>query len=69
MKKILYVTERAVFRLTEKGLILEEISPGVDIDRDILHKMEFSPIVSSSLAQMDQRLFNEGKMGLADQIT
>jgi acyl CoA:acetate/3-ketoacid CoA transferase len=68
-KEILYVTERAVFRLTEKGLILEEISPGVDIDRDILHKMEFSPIVSSSLAQMDQRLFNEGKMGLADQIT
>ena len=68
-KEILYVTERAVFRLTEKGLILEEISPGVDIDRDILHKMEFSPIVSSSLTQMDQRLFNEGKMGLADQIT
>lgn len=68
-KEILYVTERAVFRLTEKGLILEEISPGVDIDRDILHKMEFSPIVSSSLTQMDQRLFNEGKMGLSDQIT
>src|ERR1044071_1455128 len=68
-KEILYVTERAVFRLTEKGLVLEEISPGVDIDRDILHKMEFSPIVSSSLTQMDQRLFNEGKMGLSDQIT
>lgn len=67
-KEILYVTERAVFRLTEKGLTLEEISPGVDIDRDILHKMEFSPIISSSLRQIDERLFNEGKIGLADEI-
>jgi propionate CoA-transferase len=68
-KEILYVTERAVFRLTEKGLILEEISPGVDIDRDILHKMEFSPIISTSLKQIDERLFNESKIGLADEIT
>lgn len=67
-KEILYVTERAVFRLTEKGLTLEEISPGVDIDRDILHKMEFSPIISSSPRQTDERLFKEGKIGLADEI-
>ena len=67
-KEILYVTERAVFKLTEKGVILEEISPGVDIDNDILSKMEFSPIISSSLRQMDERLFNHGKMGLADEI-
>jgi len=67
-KEILYVTERAVFRLTEKGLTLEEISPGVDIDRDILSKMEFSPIISSSLKQTDERLFNEGIIGLTNEI-
>lgn len=67
-KEILYVTERAVFRLTEKGLTLEEFSPGVDIDRDILSKMEFSPIISSSLKQTDERLFNEGIIGLGDEI-
>ena len=68
-KEIVYVTERAVFKLTEKGLILEEVSPGVDIDKNILSKMEFSPIISSSLRQMDERLFNHDKMGLADEIT
>ena len=67
-KEILYITERAVFRLTEKGLSLEEISPGVDIDKDILAKMEFSPTISSSLKQMDDRLFKEGKIGLRDDI-
>ena len=65
-KEILYVTERAVFRLTEDGLTLEEFSPGVDIDTDILRKMEFNPVISSSLSQMDERIFNEGLMGLAD---
>lgn len=68
-KEILYITERAVFRLTEKGLILEEFSPGVDVDRDILGRMEFSPLISSSLRQMDERLFKEGKACLVDEIT
>ena len=54
--------------MTERGLILEEYSPGVDIDRDILRKMEFSPVISSSLKQMDERIFNKGAMGLANEI-
>ncbi|HEY7080851.1 MAG TPA: CoA-transferase [Nitrososphaeraceae archaeon] len=67
-KEILYITERAVFRLTERGLILEEIAPGVDVDKDILSKMEFTPIISSSMRQMDDRLFKEAKIGLRDEI-
>jgi acyl CoA:acetate/3-ketoacid CoA transferase len=67
-KEILYVTERAVFRLTERGIVLEEISPGIDIDKDILSKMEFSPIISPSMKQMDERLFKEGIIGLGDEI-
>jgi acyl CoA:acetate/3-ketoacid CoA transferase len=67
-KEILYVTERAVFRLTEKGLTLEEVSPGVDIDRDILSKMEFRPIIATPLKQMDERLFGVGKLGLGEEI-
>ena len=67
-KEILYVTERAVFRLTEKGLTLEEVSPGIDIDRDILSKMEFRPIIATPLKQMDERLFGAGKLGLREEI-
>src|SRR5512145_116066 len=67
-KEILYVTERGVFKLTEKGLTLEEVSPGVDIDRDILSKMEFRPIIATPLKQMDERLFGVGKLGLREEI-
>jgi propionate CoA-transferase len=54
--------------LTERGIALEEISPGIDIDKDILSKMEFSPIISSPVKQMDERLFKEGRLGLRDEI-
>jgi acyl CoA:acetate/3-ketoacid CoA transferase len=67
-KEILYVTERAVFRLTEKGISLEEVAPGIDIDKDILSNMEFKPIVTPSIKQIDERLYNEGTIGLADDI-
>jgi acyl CoA:acetate/3-ketoacid CoA transferase len=67
-KEILYVTERAVFRLCERGLVLEEISPGIDIDKDIILKMEFSPVIGTTLKQMDERIFREGKLGLRDEI-
>lgn len=66
--EILYVTERAVFRLAKQGVILEEIAPGVDIDKDIISKMNFVPSQSSSVKQMDERLFYEGKMGTREKI-
>lgn len=67
-REILYVTERAMFRLTEKGLVLDEISPGIDIDKDIISKMEFNPIIGTKLKQMDERLFNKSTLGLRDEI-
>ena len=40
-QKVLYVTERCVFRLTPRGLKLIEAYPGVDIEKDIVRKLPF----------------------------
>lgn len=40
-QKVLYVTERCVFRLTPKGLKLVEVYPGIDVQRDILAQLPF----------------------------
>ncbi len=68
-KEVLYVTERAVFRLTEKGLELKEIAPGVDIEKDIISHMEFEPIIPKKVEIMDEIIFKEGKMNLKSRIT
>jgi propionate CoA-transferase len=61
---VTYVTERAVFRLTEEGLELTEIAPGLDLTRDVLDHLEFTPRISPGLAAMDSRLFQAHPMGL-----
>ena len=57
-QRVLYVTERAVFRLAKDGLELIEIAPGIDLKRDVLDRMAFMPIVSPNLRPMDPRLFS-----------
>lgn len=51
-KDVLYITERAVFKLTEGGLMLIEIAPGVDLEKDILAHMDFKPLISKDLKPM-----------------
>jgi acyl CoA:acetate/3-ketoacid CoA transferase len=41
----IYVTERAVFELREDGIELVEVAPGIDVERDVLAQMDFTPIV------------------------
>ena len=62
-QRVLYVTERCVFRLTPSGLALVEVAPGIDLERDILALMEFRPIVADP-KPMDEQLFRAAGMGL-----
>ena len=56
---VLYVTERAVFRLTADGLELIEVALGIDVQRDILDQMAFQPVVRH-VATMPLSAFLEG---------
>ena len=67
-REVTYITERAVFSLTDAGLVLNEVAPGVDVERDILSKMEFKPTVSQRLEEMDSRIFRPGKMDLGKEL-
>lgn len=57
-QRVLYITERAVFRLTSDGLELIEVAPGVDVERDILKNMDFSPIIRNPIL-MDAWIFQD----------
>jgi propionate CoA-transferase len=64
-RRVLYVTERAVFQLAPDGVLdLIEVAPGIDPDRDILPRMGFAPRVGAP-AVMDPRIFTDAPMGLA----
>ena len=67
-KEVLYVTERCVFKLTTEGLELIEVAPGVDVQRDILDRMDFKPIMRGQPRLMDARIFQAEPMGLRDDL-
>ena len=64
-QEVLYVTERAVFKLIDHKLTLIEIAPGIDLEKDVLGQMGFRPEISPDLKTMDPALFQEhwGKLG------
>ena len=65
---VLYITERAVFKLTAEGMMLIEVAPGVDLEKDVLALMDFKPIISPNLKLMDARIFHDEIMGLKDMV-
>lgn len=67
-KTVLYITERCVFKLTADGLELTEIAPGVDLQKDILDKMDFKPIIHGTPKLMDARIFSEEAMNIRPEM-
>ena len=41
-----------MFRLTEKGLALTEVAPGIDVRSDVLERMKFAPLIERDPAVM-----------------
>lgn len=56
-RDIIYVTERAVFKLFRDGIHLMEIAPGIDVQNDILDLMDFKPIIDRDICVMDEKCF------------
>jgi acyl CoA:acetate/3-ketoacid CoA transferase len=56
-QEVLYLTERASFRLTPQGIELFEVAPGIDLQHDVLDQMDFAPRVAPDLKVMDSAHF------------
>ena len=65
----LFVTERAVFRASERGLELIEVAPGISLQQDILDLMDFRPEIASDLKEMDPRLFIDEPMQIENTLS
>lgn len=65
---VLYITERCVFELGEDGLVLTEVAPGIDVERDIVAHMGFRPAIAATLRLMDERIFRNEPMGLRETL-
>ena len=63
-QKVLYVTERGVFQMINGKLTLIEIAPGIDLEKDILANMEFTPAIAEDLKEMPAEIFYEEWGGL-----
>ena len=64
-QEVRYITERAVFAMTEAGLTLIEVADGIDVRRDVLDQLGFTPAIAEPLGRIDARVYAPGLMGLA----
>ncbi len=63
-QRVTYVTERCVIELEADGLVVREIAPGVDLQRDVLDQSEVPLRVAADLKLMDAALFRDAPFGL-----
>jgi propionate CoA-transferase len=63
-QEVMYVTDRAVFRLGSGGIEAVELAPGVDLEKDVLARIGFPVRVPAPPRPMDPRLFRPDPMGV-----
>ena len=62
---VTFVTERCVIKLAARGLVITEIAPGLDLQRDILDCAATPLKVAGDLKAMDAALFDPAPIKLA----
>jgi len=63
-QRVVYITERGVFHLRPEGIVLTEIAPGINPEKDIIQNIGFEIKVATDLKVMDPAIFNSEQMGL-----
>ena len=61
------MTERCVFRLEERGLAVIEVAPGIDLERDVLQRLPFRPLIVGP-REMDAAVFRNAPMRLRERM-
>ncbi len=63
-QRITYVTERCVIDLADEGLVVRQIAPGIDLERDVLRLSDVELQVDPNLERMNAALFRDAPLGL-----
>lgn len=63
-QQAIYVTERCVIELRQQGLVITEVAPGIDLQKDILDQSATALTVADDLRDMDESLFRPELIGL-----
>lgn len=67
-QNVTFITDRCVMKPSEKGLVITEAAPGVDIQKDIIDQMEFDPVVADDVKTMDLSIFEDNLMNLKERF-
>jgi propionate CoA-transferase len=67
-QEVMYVTDRAVFRLEPGGMQVVEVAAGVDLEKDVLARIGFPVRVPRAPQRMDPRLFRSEPMGIGGEF-
>jgi propionate CoA-transferase len=66
-QEVLYITQRAVFKLIDGKITLIEYAEGMDIEKDIIANMGFRPNIAPDVKPMPPFCFATDKIGLKEQ--
>ena len=57
-----------MFELRDGKMVLTELAPGLDLERDVLANIDFKPEIAAELKTMDPAIFRETWGGLDQTI-